>query len=142
MSTNMDLVRSIFATWEAGDFSSHEWAHQQIEFSFADGPSPGSWTGVAAMAEGMRDFLSAWNEFTAAADEYRELDEGRVLVLFHATGRAKTSGVHIEQMQDRGAALFCVRGGKVRRLVTYYDRSRAFTALGIGREADAGRPSF
>jgi len=62
-SANVDLVRSIFAPWERGDYSSAEWAHPEIEFLIAVGPTPGSWTGHAGMAEGLRDFLSAWEDF-------------------------------------------------------------------------------
>jgi hypothetical protein len=44
-SPNVNLVRSIFADWERGDFSAAGWAATQIEFVFADGPSRGIWMG-------------------------------------------------------------------------------------------------
>jgi ketosteroid isomerase-like protein len=91
MSSNLDLVRSIFAAWERGDFSHAEWAHPEIEYGFPDGPSPVGRTGLAGMAEGEREFLSAWENFRIAAEEYREIDEERVLSTTSA-GAAKQVG--------------------------------------------------
>src|SRR5436309_3178555 len=69
-SANLDLVRLIVAAWESGDFGSAEWAHPEIEYVWADGPTPGSWTGLAGMAEGEREFLAAWEECRFEAVEY------------------------------------------------------------------------
>ena len=90
---NLDLVRSIYADWERGDYSSTEWADPEIECVIVDGPEPGSWTGLAGMAQGMRDLLSAREGYRSEPNEYRELDGERVLVLLHTTARGKTSGV-------------------------------------------------
>ena len=138
-SANVELVQSIFAAWERGDFSSAEWADPEIEYVVADGPSPGSWTGLAGMVEGFRSWVSAWEEFRLEADEYRELDDERVLVLVHNRGRGKTSGLELGHMQTKSANLFHVRDGKVTRYVAYLDRERALAELELPSEPDSSR---
>jgi ketosteroid isomerase-like protein len=134
----VELVRSIHAPFARGDYSSTEWAHPEVELVFADGPSPGSWTGVDAATEAWRDFLSAWEEFRIEVDEYRELDDERVLVLGQRTGRGKASGLEVGQTRGEAVGLFHIRGGKVTRLVFYFDRERAFADLGL--DPAAGSP--
>ena len=131
MSANLDLVRSIHADWERGDFSKAEWAHPEIEFVFADGPSPGTWTGLTAMRATMREYLSTWQNARLEAEEYRELDDDRVLVLNRPYGRGKTSGLDTSDIGATGAQVFYVRDGRVVRLVVYFDRDRALADLGL-----------
>jgi ketosteroid isomerase-like protein len=134
MSANLDLVRSILVAWERGDYSSTEWAHPGIEFVIADGLEPGTWTGLAGLAEWSRDFLSAWEDARVEADELREVNDEHVLVLVHYSGRGKRSGVDLGQVQPNGTWLFRVREGKVTRLLRYEDRERALADLGLARE--------
>jgi ketosteroid isomerase-like protein len=131
-STNLDLVRSIFSAWGSGDFSSYEWAHPEIECVIADGPEPVSSTGLGGMAEGWRDFLSTWEEgYRTEADEYRELDGERVLVINTYIGRGKTSGLELGQIGTKGATLFHVHDDKVMRIVLYFDCEHVLADLGL-----------
>jgi ketosteroid isomerase-like protein len=133
-STNVDLVRSIYARWGRGDFSTIEWAHPEIEYVTADGPSPSSVTGVAGMADATREWMAVWHDWRVEGDEYHDLDSERVLVLVRYSGRGRTSGMQIAQVRTTGATLFHVSGGKVNRLVFYLDRERAFADLGLAPE--------
>jgi ketosteroid isomerase-like protein len=129
---NVELVRSIFAGWERGDFSSADWAHPQIEYAaVGETPTPGSAKGLAEMAGRWRVFLRTWEEFRAEAEEYRELDDERVLVLAHMGGRGKASGLDLGEMRTKPAILLHVHDAKVTRLVIYDDRERAFADLGL-----------
>jgi predicted alpha/beta hydrolase len=110
-------------------------AHPEIEYVRADWPSPDRWTGLAGMAEGFREFLSAWEDYRAAVDECREFDAERVLVVVSHSGRGKTSGLELGQMQAKAAMLFHVSGGKVTRLVTYREGDHALVDLGLSPEA-------
>jgi ketosteroid isomerase-like protein len=132
MSENLDLVRSIFADWEHGDYRrAGAWAHPEIVYVNADGPAPGTWTGPDGMAAGFRDWVNAWHGYYTEAEEFRELDGERVLVLNHHGGRGRASGLELGEMLAKGATLFHVRDGKVTRLVAYWDRMRAFRDVGL-----------
>ncbi|MHB8233705.1 MAG: nuclear transport factor 2 family protein [Solirubrobacteraceae bacterium] len=133
MSENLDLVRSIFADWERGDFSNAGWADSAIEYVHADGPDPGAWTGLAEMANAFRSWLSAWQDYTVELGECRELDDERVIVLYGRSGRGKNSGMQLGQMYARGAILFQLNDGRVTRLIHYLDRDRALADLGLGK---------
>ncbi len=131
VSADLDLVHSIYAQWERGDWSRSDWADAQIEFAIADGPDQRTIRGVEAMAQAWGEFLTAWSDYAITGEEFRELGGGSVLVLLHAVGRGKTSGIGITD-SDRGANIFTIRGGAVTRLAIYFDHRNALSELGLG----------
>jgi len=136
-SSNVDIVRPIYASWERGDWAAADWAHPAIEFVSADGPTPWSVSGIQALAEAWREFLETWEEWRVEAEEYREIDDERVLVLIRIGGRGRASGLEVDQISAKGANLFHVRDGKVTRLVLYWNRERALADVGATTDADA-----
>jgi len=76
-------------------------------------------------------YLEAWRDFRFVADEYRELDDHRVLVLYHFFGQGKTSGVELDKVRTKAAHVFHVDEGRVAKLVIYLDRQRALADLGL-----------
>jgi ketosteroid isomerase-like protein len=131
VSTHLDLVRSIYADWERGDFSSTDWAYPQIEFMIHGGTEAGRWTGLAATAAAWRDYLRAWEDFRVLAEEYREVDGERVLVLVQLTGTGTTSGLRLEEIEAKTANVIHLDGGRITKLVIYWDRDRALADLGL-----------
>jgi ketosteroid isomerase-like protein len=128
-STNVDLVRSLYAALERSDFDEiGRWVHPELEFVIADGPEPGVSIGLAQMEEIWRQYLSTWEGYRFVLDEVRQLDGDRVLALFHFSGRGKTSGVDLAELQSQAAAVYHIRQGKLTQIVRYWN--------GLAREAD------
>ena len=124
-------MRSIYADWERGDFSDVEWANPDIEYTGVDGLTPGTTRGIPAMGAVWRDFVIDWRDFRAEAEEYRELDAERVLVLHSFSGRGRTSGIEVGPTGAKGACLFHVCDGTVTKLLLYSVRDRALAGLGL-----------
>jgi ketosteroid isomerase-like protein len=130
-AANRELVRSICAHWQRGDFSCLEWADPKIEYVIADGPSPGAWTGLDGMADAFREVLSAYAAYQVQAEELWELDQDRVLVLHGYSGRGRTSGLELGDIPAKGADVFHIADGRVTRLVLYWKGDHALSELGL-----------
>ena len=93
-----------------------EWADPEIEYALSMA-GPGSGAGIAAMARAGATSSMPGATSAPMASEYRELDDERVLVLAHVSGRGKTSGARGRADRSQGRVLFHVHDGKVTRLV-------------------------
>jgi hypothetical protein len=78
---NLDLVKSIFAEWERGDWSSADWANPEIEFEMIGGLSEGRWTGVSEMAKAWAAMLGAWEDRSDGVRRHLNPSGGRGNVL-------------------------------------------------------------
>jgi ketosteroid isomerase-like protein len=133
VSANLDLLRSIYADLERGDVvrasqTVAEWAHPEFEWIVADGPTAGSFTGIGEATESGSGMLAAWEEIRFEVEEYRALDDDRVLVLEQRRGRGKGSGV---ETNAKAATLCHFRDGKLARIVGYWERDHALADLGL-----------
>jgi ketosteroid isomerase-like protein len=134
MSENLDLVRSILAAYGRGDpLASLDRVDPDMEFVIVGGPEPGTWSGLAEIEAGWRDYMSAWAVFSVEAEEYREIDHERVLVPARFRGRGKASGTEVTRAM--GCHLFHIRCRRVARQAFYWDREQAFADLGLTPEA-------
>jgi ketosteroid isomerase-like protein len=131
VSANLDLVKSIFDAWERGDWSSADWADPEIDFEMIGGLHTGRWKGIGQMGDAWGTMVRAWDGLRAIPDEFRELDDGRVLVLLRNEGRGRGSGIEIGEISVKAANVFTIRGGKVTHLALYWDRDVAFGDLGL-----------
>jgi ketosteroid isomerase-like protein len=128
MSENLDLVRAIYADWERGDFTRADWADPAIELVRPASLDGSALKGRDASSGGWREWLDAWKDFRAEANDFRVLDGDRVLVFGRMRGTGKLSGTSTD---TETVSLFHVRKGKVVRLVLYSDRARALAELGL-----------
>ena len=131
MSANLDLVRSMYTAFERGDFTNADWADPEVEYVIAEGPEPRTFRGLAGLAEAMRNLFGDFEDVSAEAEDYRELDAEHVLVLTRNFGRGKLSGVPVSA---KHAEVFEVHGGRVTRIVVYYERDRALADIGLAPE--------
>jgi ketosteroid isomerase-like protein len=92
------------------------------------------------MVAGYGEVMNAWEDYAGKLEGYRELADGRVLVLIQLSGHGKTSGLELREVRPKAAGIFEVTNGKVTELVLYWDRQRAFAELGVQPEDEFSSP--
>jgi ketosteroid isomerase-like protein len=133
---NIEVVRAIYDDWLRGGMSIDKFDPEIAMVESKTIPRAPVACGIDAVRRYMDSFCkywseSAWEGFRSRAQEYRQPDDERVLVLTLYRGRGKTSGVELEQMQAKGAGVAHIHDGKVTKLVWYTDRDDAVADLGL-----------
>ena len=103
MSENLDLVRSIYADWERGDFDSADWAHPEIEFVSADGPDPAPGRAWPRWQRTSASWLSALGGVPSTRTSIVSSTTSGCSCSTTGSGRGKTSGLDLGQIDTRAS---------------------------------------
>ena len=123
----MEILRRVYDGWERGDFSGGDVFDPEVEFEMPDWPHGDKARGIEGMRRAWLASLSAWDDFRAEPDEF--IASGPhvvVLTRIHAWGKGSGAEVSADT-----AAVFTLDGGKVVRLVLYWDTAKALAAVGL-----------
>jgi ketosteroid isomerase-like protein len=122
---NAEIVRSLYERW-AREENPGELYHPEIEWSM---PHPGGHVkGRDEVVAFLRSFIGAWDQHEMELEEVRELEDGRVLVLFTERARGRMSGV---ETIAHPAGLWTLRDGKVVSFEAFGDRNEALRLAGL-----------
>jgi ketosteroid isomerase-like protein len=125
---NVEVVRRSFEAWQRGDLDT--WLSCQdpaIEWDVAVRQVEGAGS-VYRGREGMREGWVAFQQFQVESQEFRDIDEERVVVLGHACLRGPASGIEVDAPLGE---VFTVRDGKIVRIVDYFTHREALEAVGL-----------
>jgi ketosteroid isomerase-like protein len=107
-----------------------DWFDPEIEMredpSF---PEAGTYRGVDAIRKYLADFSQSFDEFAFDVEDFVDLGDDRVLVLFRIHSKGTGSGAIAEA---RPGWIYTIRGEKVTRIEAYLDRDEALAAAGVG----------
>jgi ketosteroid isomerase-like protein len=128
---NVEIVREAFEAFNEGDLEAVvgicdpaiEWLPP------AELPSSSTYHGHQGVRDATGDMLDLFRGLRAEPE--RLIDAGdQVVVLFMWRGRAKGSGLSLEQF-GKQAGVFTMRGGKAVKVEWYLDRATALDAAGV-----------
>jgi ketosteroid isomerase-like protein len=94
----------------------------EIDWSNSIGPLKASTAAARAQWSCGNPFLEAWQEVRWDPQEFIEVDENRVIVVYHLRMRGSRSGIDIDATS---AQLWTIKDGKGRRIKLYQSKSDA-----------------
>lgn len=130
----VDLVRRGIEVWreEGPDAWIDRFIAQDAVFvqDTSVGPDARTWSGQDGWRAAIREWVSAFDDWSVDFEDAVDAGDGRVLVVFSDSGRGQDSGVLVER--PRAAMIHTVRDGKIVHTLQYGRVEEAFDALGLG----------
>jgi ketosteroid isomerase-like protein len=77
----------------------------------------------------IEEIRQQWDSYEIVSSEYRDVGDGRVLILGTWRARGRTSGVELDSQP--AAWLIEAEDGRITRMQTFTDRAKAFEAAGL-----------
>ena len=126
---DVDLVRRALAAFTAGDQdAAAALMAEDVEFYALRSATEGTFRGHDGLRAFFADNRESFDVFEPLHDDFRDLGDGRVLILGSIRIRGKESGVETEVPS---AVLVTVRDGRVTYFKDYGDRQAALEAAGL-----------
>ena len=121
---NIDVVREMLEDYLRGDY-------EAALPAFADDvevvTSLERFHGLAGVVEEAKRWEEMWSDYRFAVEDL--VDSGdRVVLLYHQVGKAKESGVEVE---ERAAWVYTLHNGKIARVEMFQDREAALRAARV-----------
>jgi ketosteroid isomerase-like protein len=132
---NVERLRGLYADWAEGNFwTTGEFVDSEVEFewvwAFAEigGMPEGRTDSLKELTAVWLDWLKPWERFTVEAEEFVEIDDDRVLVLYRRRARMRGTDSTIEH---EGGTVWTLRDGMAVHGVDFDDRAKALEATGL-----------
>lgn len=89
-----------------------------------------SYRGHEGFRQFVADMVDDWEDYHPSSERFRDLGDGRVLVVGHFHARGRASGMEVE---TPGAWVSEVREGKIVHVHFYADEAAALDGLGLAQ---------
>lgn len=124
---NVEIVRRFFDALGRRDIPTmDELSHQQARFSVRLGEVRGRPYGYGELASYFADLDEVWDQVHQTATDLDPIDDARVVLTVRWQGRARSSGVEVDQLLG---VIVSLRDGKLVRVDAYQGRREALDAL-------------
>ena len=121
---NVGVVRAMLKDYLPGDYEAASWAFaQDVEVVTAlerfHGPA-------GVVKEAMR-WEEMWSDYRFEVEDLVDAGD-RVVLLYHQVGKAKESGIEVD---EQAGWVYTLRAGKITRVEMFQDRETALRATGV-----------